>query len=105
MQFSLNPLSKFSALLSSSGTTLLLTLMLSAAQGYTADLLVACAADLGPLQDPLSKQFQQHTGIAIKMTLGASGMLAKQIEAGAPYDVFLSANERYVTELAASGRL
>ncbi len=39
------------------------------------------------------------------MTLGASGMLAKQIEAGAPYDVFLSANERYVTELAASGRL
>ncbi len=39
------------------------------------------------------------------MTLGASGMLARQIEAGAPYDVFLSANERYVNELAASGRL
>ena len=32
-------------------------------------------------------------------------MLARQIEQGAPYDVFLSANERFVTDLAKSGRL
>jgi molybdate transport system substrate-binding protein len=32
-------------------------------------------------------------------------MLARQIENGAPYDVFLSANERFVNDLSASGRL
>ena len=32
-------------------------------------------------------------------------MLARQIEQGAPYDVFLSANERFVADLAKSGRL
>lgn len=32
-------------------------------------------------------------------------MLARQIEHGAPYDLYLSANERFVNDLAASGRL
>jgi molybdate transport system substrate-binding protein len=42
-------------------------------------------------------------GIQLRFTLGSSGMLARQIENGAPYDVYLSANERFVTELAARG--
>jgi molybdate transport system substrate-binding protein len=49
--------------------------------------------------------FERATGRQARFVLGASGMLARQIEQGAPYDVFLSANERFVTDLAASGRL
>jgi molybdate transport system substrate-binding protein len=49
--------------------------------------------------------FRSITGRKAKFVLGASGLLARQIEQGAPYDVFLSANERFVADLAKSGRL
>lgn len=49
--------------------------------------------------------FQKRTGRKARFVLGASGLLARQIEQGAPYDVFLSANERFVADLAKSGRL
>jgi molybdate transport system substrate-binding protein len=42
-------------------------------------------------------------GVQLRFTVGSSGMLARQIENGAPYDVYLSANERFVTELATRG--
>lgn len=41
----------------------------------------------------------------MQFTLGSSGMLARQVENGAPYDVFLCANEQLVQELAAQGKL
>jgi molybdate transport system substrate-binding protein len=44
-------------------------------------------------------------GIQLRFTVGSSGMLARQIENGAPYDVYLSANEKFVTDLAARGML
>lgn len=49
--------------------------------------------------------FQKVTGRKARFVLGASGLLARQIEQGAPYDVFLSANERFVADLAKGGRL
>ncbi len=39
------------------------------------------------------------------MILGSSGILARQIEQGAPYDVYLSANESYVEGLVTAGKL
>jgi molybdate transport system substrate-binding protein len=39
------------------------------------------------------------------MVFGASGALARQIRSGAPYDVYLSANEEFVSGLLASGHL
>ena len=89
------PLSNFSGALS---TCL-------AAQPPSQELLVAAAADLAPLQEPLTRAFEQASGIRIRFVLGSSGMLSRQIEQGAPYDVFLSANENYITELARAGRL
>jgi molybdate transport system substrate-binding protein len=68
-------------------------------------ILVAAAADLEPLQNQLAVAFRQAGGSAVKFTLGASGSLAQQIENGAPYDVYLSANESFVKRLADSGRL
>ena len=43
------------------------------------------------------------TQIEVSPTFGASGQLAEQIKAGAPFDVFLAANQTFVEDLAAGG--
>ena len=73
-----------------------LLLALGTARG--ADLLVAAASDLAPLASQLADKFQN-----VRFTLGSSGALARQIENGAPFDVFLSANDDYIRQLMASG--
>ena len=85
-------------------TVLLLNIsvMLSSA---APQILIGAAADLQPLQDKLVKAFSKETGVTPVFTFAASGSLAQQIEHGAPYDVYLSANERFVKQLAGSGRL
>ncbi len=70
-----------------------------------ADLLVAAASDLAPLAPSLEQAYQRATGERVRFTLASSGSLARQIENGAPFDVFLSADDRYVTELAERGQL
>ena len=102
------PLCNLSVLLSSCIAVFLLVFTLSAATKTPQknnDLLVAAAADLTGIEQPVTEIFQRITGRKAKFVLGASGMLARQIEQGAPYDVFLSANERFVADLAKSGRL
>ena len=71
------------------------------ASGHAADLLIAAASDLAPFTPAFEKSFTAK----IRFTIGSSGSLARQIENGAPYDVFLSASEQYVRNLAASGNL
>ena len=63
------------------------------------DLQVAAASDLAGVKQALIEAFEKETGVKVRFTLGSSGMLSKQIENGAPFDVFLSANERLVTDL------
>lgn len=64
-----------------------------------AELLVACASDLAPAQTELAAAFRQSTGHSIRFVTGSSGMLARQVANGAPFDVFLSANRSYVDDL------
>lgn len=102
------PLCNLSVLLSSCAALFLLAFALSASAQTTQknnELLVAAAADLTAIEQPVTEMFQRITGRKAKFVLGASGMLARQIEQGAPYDVFLSANERFVADLAKSGHL
>lgn len=102
------PLCNLSVLLSSCLALFLLVFALSApaqTPQKSNDLLVAAAADLTGIEQPVTEMFQRITGRKAKFVLGASGMLARQIEQGAPYDVFLSANERFVADLAKSGHL
>jgi molybdate transport system substrate-binding protein len=83
----------------------LLVAGLAFAQPQPPTLLIAAAADLASVETPLLQAFTRSSGIPARFVLGASGMLARQIEQGAPYDVFLSANESFVTELARAGKL
>jgi molybdate transport system substrate-binding protein len=55
-------------------------------------LRVAAAADLEPVLPPLLEQFRQATGIRAEATFQASAVLATQIQNGAPFDLFLSAD-------------
>ena len=86
-------------------STLLLlnvSVLLSSAETRTkSTILVAAAADLHPLQVQLTRA----SPIPVVFTFGASGSLAQQIRHGAPYDVYLSANETFVKQLADSGLL
>ena len=70
-----------------------------------AEFLVAAAADVVRLEQPLREGFQKAAGGQIRFVFGSSGMLARQIENGAPYDVYLSANEKFVHDLAAQVKL
>jgi molybdate transport system substrate-binding protein len=70
-----------------------------------AEILAAAASDLVPLDAPLRHLFQEDTGHTVRFVFGSSGMLARQIENGAPYDVYLAANERFARDLAAQGKV
>jgi molybdate transport system substrate-binding protein len=64
---------------------------------------VAAASDLQTVLPRLAERFREQTGVEVVCAFGASGRLAEQIKAGAPFDLFMSANERFVRELADQG--
>jgi molybdate transport system substrate-binding protein len=66
-------------------------------------LRVAAAADLEPVLPPLLEQFQQATGLHAEATYQASAMLTAQIQNGAPFDLFLSADLGYPKRLIDAG--
>jgi len=65
-------------------------------------LTVAAASDLAPVQPALQKA---QPNLQIRFVTAASSVLSQQIENGAPYDVFLSANVQFVDQLASNGKL
>jgi molybdate transport system substrate-binding protein len=68
-------------------------------------LRIAAASDLQAALPRLAERFLAKSGIAISPTFQSSGLLAQQIKQGAPYDVFLAANEAFVRDLAAGGSI
>lgn len=68
-------------------------------------LLVAAASDLAPLASSLTDGFLKASGHSLRFSFGSSGLLAEQIRNGAPFDVYLSANQQLVSELAESGQI
>jgi molybdate transport system substrate-binding protein len=66
-----------------------------------APLAIAAAADLKFALDELAAGFRRaHAGIDLRPTYGSSGNFYAQIRAGAPFDVFLSADVDYPSRLA-----
>ncbi len=62
---------------------------------------IAAASDVQPALDPLIAQFNIAHQANVQVIYGSSGKLATQAEAGAPFDIFLSADESWVTRLQA----
>ena len=74
------------------------------AQG-PASLMVAAASDLQTALPALTAAFERKTGIKPSVTYGSSGNFFAQIQNGAPYDVFFSADADYPRRLASSGHV
>jgi len=64
---------------------------------------VAAAADLARAFTELGTEFKSRTGITLELEFGSSGLLAKQIEQGAPFALFAAANREYVDQAVKSG--
>ncbi len=62
-------------------------------------VLIFAASSLTNVMDELAQAFTAATGIAVRTSYAASSTLAKQIEAGAPADVFFSADTEWVDYL------
>ncbi len=66
-------------------------------------LRVAAAASLSHVLPEIAAEFERASGHAVKLSFGASGNLSRQIRRGAPFALFLGADESYVQALAADG--
>tara|TARA_B110000046_G_scaffold185814_1_gene229526 strand:- start:595 stop:1344 length:750 start_codon:yes stop_codon:yes gene_type:complete len=64
---------------------------------------VACAANMLFAMDSIAVLFEAEHGIKCEITAGSSGVLSAQIENGAPYDVFVSANMNYPESIFQNG--
>lgn len=64
---------------------------------------VAGASDLVFVMKEIEPAFEAETGIQVTFIAGSSGKLATQIKEGAPFDVYMSANIKYVDDVIASG--
>lgn len=85
------------------GGPLLLPAATAAPGPSAAPPLVAGAADLQFALSEIAERFARETGQPVKLVFGSSGNFARQIRQGAPFELYLSADERYVLELARDG--
>lgn len=67
------------------------------------EITVAAAANLTDAFEELGKRFTSQTGIKVVYSFGSTADLTKQIENGAPFDVFAAADIEHVDELNTKG--
>jgi molybdate transport system substrate-binding protein len=70
-----------------------------------AEVRVLAAASLTDALQEIAKRYEQQSGDRIVFSFGASSMLARQIAAGAPADLFLSADELSMNRVKTSMRV
>ncbi len=83
----------------------LLVVSMLALPAVAEEITVAAAADLNYAMKDLAAQFQQKTGNKVSLSFGASGNFYSQIQGGAPFDAFFSADADYPQKLAAAGKV
>ncbi len=70
---------------------------------FAADLMVAAASDLNFAFKELTAEYERATGTHVKLSLGSSGNFFSQIQHGAPYDLYFSADIGYPKKLEEAG--
>jgi molybdate transport system substrate-binding protein len=86
-----------------SALKLLVSTLLLTIAGSAQDLRVAAAADLSSVMPTLIASFEKQTGGHVSVSLGSSGNFFAQLQNGAPFDVFLSADKSYPEKLQQAG--
>lgn len=67
------------------------------------ELTIAAAADLQSVMKEIAARFEKQTGNKVKLVFGSSGNFFAQLQNGAPFDVFMSADVEYPNKLEAAG--
>ncbi len=65
--------------------------------------VVAAAADLRFALAEVAEAFTEDSNREVRLAFGSSGDFSRQIRQGAPFEMFLSADEEFVLDLAATG--
>jgi molybdate transport system substrate-binding protein len=64
---------------------------------------IAAAANLNFALTEIADRFAREHGRRVEVVFGASGTLARQIRGGAPFEMFLAADEEFPNQLTAAG--
>jgi molybdate transport system substrate-binding protein len=75
------------------------------ALGFAGEVTVYAAASLTNALGDLAKAYEASYGVKVKTSFAASGALAKQIESGAPADIFISADKKWADYLDGKGKI
>ncbi|PCH73752.1 MAG: molybdate ABC transporter substrate-binding protein [Flavobacteriaceae bacterium] len=67
------------------------------------NLTIATASNMKTTMVALQKEYQKQTGTSIDLVVASSGKLTAQIRAGAPFDIFVSADLKYPESLFTDG--
>ena len=78
--------------------------LLCSARTRGQEIAVAAAADLKFAMGELAANFEKQTGTKVNVTYGSSGNFFSQIQNGAPFDLFFSADVEYAMKLEAGGQ-
>jgi molybdate transport system substrate-binding protein len=94
---------KKTSLLFLSVLALSLTAPLGAGAVAAETLRIFAAASLGGVLEPIAKQWTGTTHQQVSLSFAGSSVLARQIQQGAPADIFISANSLWMDALETSG--
>ena len=75
-----------------------------AVQARADEIQVAVAANFSAAAQKIAAQFEKDTGHTVKLSFGATGKFYAQIDAGAPFDVLLAADQTTPEKLVAEGK-
>ncbi len=84
--------------------TLAAALLLQAASAHAAEIKVAVAANFAQTMKDIAVEFEKDSGHKLAITQGATGKFYAQISNGAPFDVFLSADDETPAKLVREGK-
>ncbi len=80
-------------------------LVITAPSAAFADITVFAAASLKEALDQVARKFEAQADVRVTLSYAGSSTLARQIEFGAPVDIFISANAAWMDSLSKAGIL
>jgi molybdate transport system substrate-binding protein len=81
----------------------ILLLLAMCATAAADEIAVAAASDLQFVMKEIAARYEKQTGTSVKLSFGSSGNFFAQIQNGAPFDLFFSADADYPHKLEAAG--
>ena len=65
--------------------------------------VVAAASDLQFAVEEIAAAFEAETGMRVRLSMGSTGNFARQIREGAPFQIFMAADEQFIADLHSEG--